>query len=164
MHVLFYLVVTDHNDDHVDVIQKFVRIMILVWNHVAVSEGIVGLQRGRDVPLLALDQLQRGAFAAVVHILYCDSPASARRANRYSLNLFTLIVRFQISSLYCLKTAERTFFSGFVPGMRSRPGPFLQQRISCGPLRHNRPGFFPPNVTGAFGALNRRLIAFLFYN
>ena len=67
--VLLDLIVLDHDDDHIHVVQKLVKIVELVRDDVLLDEGVIDLQRAAEMLLLAFQELQGRALAAVIYIL-----------------------------------------------------------------------------------------------
>lgn len=78
--VLLDLVVLDHDDDHVAGIEEFVEVMALARHDVLVDKRIVAEQRLREVALLALQHLQGGGLADVVHVLLVGDAIEANPA------------------------------------------------------------------------------------
>lgn len=68
--ILLDLVVLDHDDYHVNIVEELVEVRELVLGNLLVfEEGVVALERTSEVTLLELEHLECGAFAEVVDIL-----------------------------------------------------------------------------------------------
>lgn len=69
VHIFTDLGMLDHDDNHVNVGQERIQIVILVLDHILGDEGVVHLQTGCQMAFLAFQQLQRRRFAHIIHIL-----------------------------------------------------------------------------------------------
>lgn len=67
--LLLDFIVLDHDDNEVNIIEERVEVMELVGDDVLLDEGIVALEGTGKMALLGLQQLECGAFAAVVNVL-----------------------------------------------------------------------------------------------
>ena len=71
------LVVLDHDDDHVDVVQEGIEVVILIRNDVLRNQRVIDLQGFGEVTLLALKELERRAFADVINIFLVGQAVEA---------------------------------------------------------------------------------------
>ena len=56
--VLLNLVMLNHDDDHIDVCEELVEIVVLVLHDIILNEGIIDLERTGEMALLALEHLE----------------------------------------------------------------------------------------------------------
>ena len=67
--VLPDLVMLDHYHHKVHILQESVKVVILIGNDIFPYQGVIDLQRFREMPLLAFKQLQGGTLPDIIHIL-----------------------------------------------------------------------------------------------
>ena len=79
--VLLDVVVLDHDDDHIDLVEELVEVEDLVLHDLLVGEeGVEGLERTGEVALLDVEHLEGRALADVVHILLVGKAVEADAA------------------------------------------------------------------------------------
>ena len=79
--VLLEVVVLDHDDDHIYLVEELVEVQELVGDNLAVGEeGVEGLERTGEVALLDVEQLEGRALADVVHVLLVGEAVEAHAA------------------------------------------------------------------------------------
>ena len=70
VHIFTDLGMLNHDNDHIDICEKSVKIMVLVLDHILGDERIIDLQSGCQMTLLALQQLQRRRLTHIIDILF----------------------------------------------------------------------------------------------
>ena len=79
--VLLDVVVLDHNDDHIDLVEEAVEVENLVLDNLPVGEeGVEALERAGEVTLLDVEHLEGRALADVVHVLLVGEAIEAHAA------------------------------------------------------------------------------------
>ena len=74
IYVFLNLVMFDHHDYKVYSSKEIIQVMVLVGYNILLNEGILDLQAGRKVALLALQQLKGRAFSHIINVFLICKP------------------------------------------------------------------------------------------
>lgn len=74
------LVVLNHDDDHIHIIQESIEVMVLILHNIPFNQRIIDLQRLGEMTFLAFKELEGRAFADVIDIFLVGQAVEADAA------------------------------------------------------------------------------------